>query len=744
MNRRRCLAAGLISVLWWWLPAAAGTFTELPHPDPKPRFDHTKIDRRLKQPQYASQRPLYRFLAFGPDGGSIVAMVIDESGGTGRGVDVLYVDLNADHDLTQPSERFALKKAYQPRKLSDGPLYTCPLTDWGVTLVPRRKLDVPDPKFEYLFSVESGFILVQTTLTDKSWGFPMRVADGGFPWSEDRQKAPVVRFGGDEFTFANEDFARRAGSRGGSVLVDKGKPVKTLRPGDNIYVDGTTPFFLGSSPEIRLGQVHGLWCPWTDRNIEAWVEAGGRRIVKIPFHRSCGGAYWGSILVTAAYPPGRAALAIGMDTRGYLGRIVKRIPFHVDNPLHGKGVEELAVTRRLRREHAGATVIELYQGAALAELGIPEYDGARDVYFGDGRPDKGFGGSCQNVGNDLSYGTELRYRLDLGGELRRTLIKFDLSMLDAAARVKQAVLALHVLGLNSQADRDCRAYALKKRWDEQIVGAMGGLNATNSPVPPGRQRPFPVGGIENWDQPMFAGQADRQAEPIGSLTFEKPGWAALDITAAVQNWVSGRWPNHGLALELVKHVYKYGGRDVWMASSEYAVDPRLRPRLVLALEGPVAARPYRVQQINADLDSAMERARQEKKLVLCHVLSAGSLTSRRFKTHVLNAVPQVRDYIRKHFVEMRIDAGRAEHAELLRTYGVRRFPSSVVISPRPGDAANFVLIEPWDWDALFGVMRSHFEFEQTYTAQLQRVLDRARRTRGRLAPTGEEIGGCGG
>jgi len=710
-------------------------------------FDYRKIDRTLVEPKYASTSPAYRFLAFGPEGKTVMAMVIDESGGAGTGVDTLYVDLNANRDLTDDRERFALPAAHKTKKAPGrDDLVFARLAAWGVTIVPDRKLDVPDPKLTYTLFIGSGFLRVHTRARDGSWGFPTRVMDGAAPWSTDKAAAPVIRFGGGEFTLANENFARRGAGRKVEV-VDAGKAVKTIMPGDNIYVDGTSPFFAGSSPEIHLGKGGGVYCPWTDRNIEAWIESAsqpGRKLVKIPFYRSCGGAYWGSILVTTGYPHGDGALVIAMDTRGYLGRVVRRLPFRVENPRYGKGVPELEVTRSLRSRYPEATVLEVFQGAALPALGIGEYDGARDVYFGDGRRDGSFGGSCQNTGNHISYGMELRYRLDIGGEARRTLIKFDLSMLAPDVKVAKAVLMLNVLGVNPRADLSCRAVALKKRWSERIVGVLGGLNSTNSPNPSRRgRRLYPVGDTENWVQPLYAGEADRYPEPVGKVTFKEKGWAAVDITDAAAKWVSGEWANHGLALEKVVERYEYGKMDVWMTSSDYAVDPRLRPRLVLVLEGPVRARPYKVRPRNADMAAAMAKARAGKKLLLCNFLSAGSMTSRAFETEVLNGVPAVEDWLDKHFVEIRLDADTPEGKAMMRRYGVRRCPSAVVISPKVDDPDNFALLEPFDWDAMFGILRSGFEFEQIYTSELDRVIQRGKANKGRLRPTGAEVGGCG-
>ncbi|MFM8986176.1 MAG: hypothetical protein ACKONH_08990 [Planctomycetia bacterium] len=70
------------------VPAITRT-TIVPSPTPTPAFDHAKIDRTLVEPTYVSQKPAYRFFAFGPEGKSLLAMVLDESQGTGQGYDVV-------------------------------------------------------------------------------------------------------------------------------------------------------------------------------------------------------------------------------------------------------------------------------------------------------------------------------------------------------------------------------------------------------------------------------------------------------------------------------------------------------------------------------------------------------------------------------------------------------------------------------------------------------------------------------
>lgn len=68
--------------------------------------DLRNIDRRIqKEPAYSAERPLHGVLAFGPQALKRVWMVLDRSKPDSRLYDLLYVDLDADGDLTEPAER---------------------------------------------------------------------------------------------------------------------------------------------------------------------------------------------------------------------------------------------------------------------------------------------------------------------------------------------------------------------------------------------------------------------------------------------------------------------------------------------------------------------------------------------------------------------------------------------------------------------------------------------------------------
>ena len=233
-------------------PDKARALREMPCPDEPPSFDPARIDRKLKEPKYGSDRPLYRFFALGPKGETVVAMVADESQGAGKGVDALYVDLNANGDITEPAEKFAVPSPAPPGKCAKSTradLATVQLGRWGQRVMPETKLPAADDVLDYRMKIESDIVLVFTATHDGSWRVPLRVM-GDVPWSASRERAPVFRVGGSDFHLKNEKFVETHEGRRTLYVSGVGRKV---RPGTLLSLDGTAPFFAGSSPEAYLG-----------------------------------------------------------------------------------------------------------------------------------------------------------------------------------------------------------------------------------------------------------------------------------------------------------------------------------------------------------------------------------------------------------------------------------------------------------------------------------------------------------
>ena len=79
------------------------------------------------------------------------------------------------------------------------------------------------------------------------------------------------------------------------------------------------------------------------------------------------------------------------------------------------------------------------------------------------------------------------------------------------------------------------------------------------------------------------------------------------------------------------------------------------------------------------------------------------------------------------FIESRIDFDKPEHAEFIKRYGILRTPVSVILKPGASYKEDrFELIEPLEWNRLFGRPRSIFEFPQSFTARIEYILKKQR------------------
>jgi len=240
------------------MASAAEVITALTCPEPKPNFDPARIDRTLKEPRYVSDKPLYHFFAFGPEGKQVAALVIDESQGPGKGYDTLYFDFNANRDITEPGEKMTLQGVRQPKPApNDKGFFLVSLSDWGKPPILKRKLAINDPVFGYAITVEAASFFVDSTLKDGSWHTAIKVDDGRTLWSPQKESAQVHRFGGTEFSLRNEGWVG-----------------KTFKVGDPIELDLTAPFFAGCSPSVVFhGPEGGNWIPAGYEDISVRLES---------------------------------------------------------------------------------------------------------------------------------------------------------------------------------------------------------------------------------------------------------------------------------------------------------------------------------------------------------------------------------------------------------------------------------------------------------------------------------------
>ena len=99
---------------------------------------HARDANVVAYPAFQSGRPLYGAVSFPPapagqDGGPVYRFAFDESGGTGRGYDRLYFDLNHDGDLTNDKP---LASPRDPTGRTGGRFPNAEIIDFAMVAIP--------------------------------------------------------------------------------------------------------------------------------------------------------------------------------------------------------------------------------------------------------------------------------------------------------------------------------------------------------------------------------------------------------------------------------------------------------------------------------------------------------------------------------------------------------------------------------------------------------------------------------
>jgi hypothetical protein len=148
------------------------------------------VDREIaKEPKYVAKRPLYAMLAFGPAAQKRIWIVLDRSTAGAELYDILYVDLNANGDLTEPAERVVGKIVgndirFQLPDLKD------PITGKVHTGFTARVSGAPAPTIMVSVAWQGGLKM--------GGGYPQD-PDNGYMKLEDKPaNAPVMWANGDQ------------------------------------------------------------------------------------------------------------------------------------------------------------------------------------------------------------------------------------------------------------------------------------------------------------------------------------------------------------------------------------------------------------------------------------------------------------------------------------------------------------------------------------------------------------------
>jgi len=156
-------------------------------------------------------------------------------------------------------------------------------------------------------------------------------------------------------------------------------------------------------------------------------------------------------------------------------------------------------------------------------------------------------------------------------EHRRSLMRWDLSALPGGVTVQAATLELYRYESGVSNDMQLALYRVTSDWAE---GTGYDLWPGPSYVPDGATWLTATTGVA-WTTPG----GDYDTTIVGQTTLPaamENGWLRLDATAAVQAWVAGGQPNHGLLLRPLSGDYTYH-----YFHSREAITATLHPRLVV-------------------------------------------------------------------------------------------------------------------------------------------------------------------
>jgi hypothetical protein len=535
--------------------------------------DFAWVKREVKKaPAFKSEKVKYTFWQLGDVKDAAMLMAWDESGGTGKGYDTLFLDKNMNGDLTEEGE------CITSAGVQDG------MPKYDTTVV------LPNGQGSFAFHCvmsakgfewQSSFTgtIPSGSKPGENISFGVSLLPGNLPIrsAESLKDAPVYHLGG-------EALVEVSGKMPGQAL---GK--WTAGSVAELYL---SVGLYGDDMRHVLRFYHSHVATNADPTLLLRVlNPEGKRVEDVAFCGGCGcaGSFGQSLLVPSRIPPGKHALVVRLKRPTALGGPADFLfPVEVDNPDYGKSIADPAV-EALKTAHPGAKIVSLRRAENdLQQQKLFEGENVLPTRIGDTFMMNNTMHWDAQIGN---FGTDPYMTVGQKAGTNapsRGLIKIDLSALPAGSKILGARLRFTLAAVPYSGSKDAKvaAYAVRREWNETQVEGLGaawygpkyGGNPTN---PNAKNVMWAKGGC---DDPV----ADRFADAAGSVTVtdfpakgEKRRLVEMDISDVVRDWASGKTPNNGLVLVLS------GGGCVDICSSDFQDFP-FRPTLALAIENAAA------------------------------------------------------------------------------------------------------------------------------------------------------------
>lgn len=675
-----CVLAALLLATGPGLAVSAENAPDYPRVSSFTPPDLTWVPRTLaKEPAYVSINVRYCIFVLGDGRKSVMAMAWDESEGTGKGYDTLYVDTNLNGILGEEGERFfwSNEPAKRPEEKEKHERY----------LVANVKEAGSDRVYSFRFAgvyqpdilqYDSGYRMSAPSLSYDVGPLP---GDLKLLWGSSLATAPVYRFGGEPIPTVNGKHA--------------GEALGSWKAGEN--VTASVWLALHGTPEGAQLRFYGAKFPALAAAVRdnRWGKAGYPIVLLrvldpatrqlreiIPFGDSCpcAGGFAPQMILPSRVPSGAHEVVVRMLRVPELGGCADFVwPVTVENLFEKNPVTDPAFAA-LKQQFPDATFATLRRADTAAERATLR-DGekvipaaAADTTLLPNNRDWDARHANFGAESHLTVGQRPHQHADL-----RSLLRFDLTGVPQqteilGARLRLALIVVSEGGAPTYTPEDSlEAFALLRPWNERQDESEGWA-CWFGPRFRGKLR------SEKWAQEGAAGEGtDRDAKPAGATTAmsgfpdkarnELVRFVDMDLTELVKAWQSGTRPNYGLLLQMRG---KGGGP---IASSEQGDYP-FRPALVIAYRGATPAPTY-APRPGEDLAQALQQAALTKRPLVM-----------RFYTQTCGICKKVEattfkdDRVIKALNEMlvvKVDAER--HMEQAKALGVDSVPAILIVEP---------------------------------------------------------------
>lgn len=652
--------------------------------------DYAAVPRNLvKAPALVSTNARYALMVLGLDLKNTAILIWDESQGTGKGYDTMYVDVNLNGDLSEPGEKFSGVRG-DPKKPQEKyviPAIVLPGGDHfnlGLEETDREPDTICFPAGYNWTDAKGRRVLGLAHLPGKTY----------LQWGRSIQEAPVHVIGSEYIAmpWAGEGIEPPANPG----LILPGQPVGRTRAGTAIRLAWrmTSPGSHPPATELQSSAGAG--------QVYLRVRKDGKVIRELPFQCGCAcvESFNTTLTVPADIPPGRHQVVFRVVRSPEQGGPADFLfPIEIANETYGQPLPDPVGEALAGKLEAKTRLV------SLRRAGEPEQLTVRSPR------EQALAATVSDTWFDCFHNAGFEYKLDAcrGAEpllvlgprahavdSNRGLLRFDLIGLPADAKVKAAWLQLSVQAHKAGADTKLAAYALRRAWDE-VPGTNGTYACQLGPR-------FKKDGGEKWGKPGAQDTAlDRQAEPVSvaSLATLSAKAAApasnapatscaqgfcklptagegrqsqpvigLDVTAAVRQWLAAPAENHGLLLALE------GSGTLTLYASEYD-NAALRPALYVAYEGGEAKSVLTVPA-GEDLVAARKAATETGKPLLLVFGSPSCKYCDQFKKTVLPH-QDVAGLLRDKVVCQPLDV--ANWPGLVEKLGISALPTVVIVNP---------------------------------------------------------------